>query len=95
MDEDDLNFDFEDNLAEQQAQHDALRQQAQQAHQQELMTHGHSLQHQQQQRQPLQHGQLQNGAIVPAGGTTSGALSAPVGQGYQPRRHFRQVCTGP
>ncbi|KAK9803317.1 hypothetical protein WJX73_000983 [Symbiochloris irregularis] len=63
MDDDDLNFDFEDNLAEQQAAHDRMRQEAQQAHQHELMTHHNH-------------------------------LPQATGQGFQPRRHFRQtVCT--
>lgn len=93
MDDDDLNFDFEDNLAEQQAAHDAMRQQAQQAHQQELMTHHNHLPHHQQQQQHGQHSHQQGGALVPSGGAAAGALGAPApGQGYQPRRHFRQVC---
>ena len=79
MEEDDLSFDFEENLTQQQLQQQQLQQQIQQQQQLEQL--------QQQQQQ----GQVTSGGQPQAAGPVGVAPAASQGTNSNYRRNFRQV----
>ena len=80
MEEDDLSFDFEENLTQQQLQQQQLRQR---------------LQQEQQERLQQQQAQTRAAPAGPHSSAVQGGAGFVGGQGAinNPRRHFRQVCT--
>ena len=83
MDEDELSFDFEENLTQQQLQHQKMREQAQQAQQEQLLQRQHAPQ------QPIAAGG--QAAAPPQASNAVTPVGAPPGANGPPKRNFRQV----